>query len=180
MSTFIVRDVRLEGWKPAGDVIEVNYDTPLQWVMDCINRRASEDLIVKFMCHGLPGYLQFCYGSVPHPQCGNGVTVHDLSMFEQIRGSLKRLEFHSCLVARIGDCPECDGMTAYDGNYFCYRMAQTIKARVKASIHVQWYNDGTHEGGTPTGEGVNFGKWNGRVFTWGRKGNIIKTQDYPY
>jgi hypothetical protein len=172
--------VRLEGWKPAGDCLEVNFDTPLPWVIDCINRRASKDLIVKFMCHGLPGFLQFANGSTLHPQAGNGVTVHDLPFFEKIRGSLKRLEFHSCLVARIGSCPECDGMEGYDGNYFCYRMAQTIGAQVKASIHIQWYNDGTYKGGAPTGDGVNFGKWNGRVFTWSKKGKIIRTQDFPY
>ncbi len=161
MPVFIIRDVRLHGWKPAGDVIEVNFDTPISWVMHCIKQRASKDLVVKFMCHGSPGFLQFC----------KGITFIDLRFFKEIRGCLKRLELHACLVARIG---------SNDGNYLCYRLAQTIKASVKASIHTQWYNDGTYVGGAPTGNGVDFGKWNGRVFTWGPKGNIVRTQDFSY
>jgi hypothetical protein len=183
MPDFIIRDVRLQGWRPGGDVIEVNFDTPLQWIVDSINRRASEDLRVIIMCHGLPGYLQCANGVVGHPKVGNGITIDDLPTFEKIAGSLWRLEFYSCLVARIGTCPECGDHEGYDGNAFCFKMAKAIQAEVKASIHLQYYYDGT-KGiwwfRRPNGEGINFGEWNGRVFTWNRKGEIIQTQDYPY
>lgn len=183
MSTFIIRDVRLAGWKPAGDVIEVNFDTPLQWIVDCINRRASKDLIVKIMCHGLPGFLLCANGAVGHPTRGNGITADDIPTFQQIAGNLKRLELHACLVARIGSCYECENHVGYDGNYFCFKMAQAIQAEVKASIHLQKYNDGTTCGWfscRPNGDGIDFGQWNGRVFTWDKTGNIIKMQDFPY
>lgn len=183
MPKFIIRDVRLAGWKPLGDVIEVNYDTPLRWIMDCINRRASEDLRVIIMCHGLPGYLQCANGVAGHPTAGNGITADDIQTFEQIAGSVKRLELYACLVARIGGCPECGNHVGYDGNAFCFRLAKAIKARVKASIHLQYYYDGTVGSWIfrrPDGKGINFGEWNGKVFTWGKKGNIIKTQDFPY
>jgi hypothetical protein len=175
MSEFIVRDVRLHGWRPNGDTLEVNYDTPLSWVIKNIKSRANSNLVVKFMSHGLPGYLQFANGTKTHPQVGNGITIADLPSFNEIKGCLKRLEFHACLVARIGACPECDGLTAYDGNHFCYRMAQTIQAEVKASLHVQIYGTGN----SPTA-GIDFGKWQGRVFTWGPQGNVINTEDFPY
>lgn len=180
MAEFIVRDVRLPGWKPSGDTLEVNFDTPLQWVLDNIKTRASNDLVVKFMCHGLPGYLMFAQGAAAHPTAGNGVTVNDLAMFSQISGKLKRLEFHACLVARIGSCHECNGHTGYDGNYFCYRMAQTIGAEVKASIHLQYYQNGAYTSGAPIGTGINFKGWNGRVFTWNADGSIQKMEDFPY
>src|SRR5438132_658138 len=147
MSTFIIRDVRLNGWKPSGDVIEVNFDTPLSWLINSINSRKSDDLVVKIMCHGLPGFLMCGNGVSSHPTAGNGISIGDLTTFEKIKGSLKRLEFHSCLVARIGSCFECNGHAGYDGNYFCFRMAQTIGAEVKASIHLQYYQDGTNING---------------------------------
>ena len=186
MNTFIIRDVRLDGWRPAGDVVEVDSATPLGWIVDCINdrgKKAGGDLKVIIMCHGLPGFLMCANGAAPHPTAGNGITVNDLATFARIKGSLKRLEFYACLVARIGSCPECDGQIGYDGNFFCYRMAQTIDAEVKASIHLQYYYDGTVGRWIfrrPDGVGINFGEWNGRVFTWGPKGNIIEMRDYPY
>ena len=50
MHTFIWSDVRLKGWKPAGDVIESNLDTPLAWMINRINDRAERgvDLIQAF------------------------------------------------------------------------------------------------------------------------------------
>ncbi|MGI8641838.1 MAG: hypothetical protein ACR2MG_18060 [Pyrinomonadaceae bacterium] len=183
MSTFIIRDVRLEGWKPPGDVIEVNFDTPLQWLVDSINKRASSDLKVIIMCHGLPGYLQCANGIVGHPTVGNGITDADIPMFEKIAGSLWRLELYSCLVARIGGCPESGNDIGYDGNAFCFKLAQAIKAQVKASIHLQYYNDGTVGKWVfrrPNGKGINFRQWNGTVFTWNKNGKIISTEVFPY
>jgi hypothetical protein len=186
MHTFIVRDVRLHGYKPPGDVIEVNFDTPLQWIADSVNRRGSEhkgDVKVIFMCHGLPGYLQCANGKTGHPTCGNGITIDDLPFFEKMAGSVKRIEFYSCLVARIGGCPECGDHVGFDGNAFCFKVAKATQAEVKASIHLQYYNKG--EVGLwifkrPNGDGINFGEWNGKVFTWGKEGNIIDTQEFPY
>lgn len=186
MHTFIIRDVRLAGWKPPGDVLEVNYDTPIGWVMDSINNRSKEhggDLKVIMMCHGLPGFLQCANGTTLHPQIGNGISISDLPWFKKISGALKRLELYSCLVARIGSSPECGGATAYDGNAFCFKLAQTIQAEVKASIHLQYYNDGTvglWVFKRPNGNGINFGEWNGKVFTWDKTGKIIDTQEFPY
>jgi hypothetical protein len=122
MPIFIVRDVRLQGWRPNGDVLEVNFDTPLGWVLDNIVQRGGSDLTVQFMCHGLPGYLMFCKGSTGHPQAGPGLTSSDIGSFQKINGALKRLEFHSCLVARIGSCWEATSLgytMNYDGNAFC-------------------------------------------------------------
>lgn len=183
MHTFIWRDVRLKGWKPQGDVIESNFDTPLEWLINRINDRGAThngDVLVKIMCHGLPGYLQCCKGGFVHPTAGNGITEHDLKKFESIRGALRRLELHACLVARIGTAPECGNHTAYDGNAFCFKLAQTIGAEVKASIHVQHYDPGTYADGTSHGGGTSYEPWNGRVFTWDKTGTIINTEDFPY
>ena len=183
MHTFIIRDVRLNGWRPAGnDVLEVNFDTPIQWVFDCINNRSATyggDLRVKFMCHGLPGYLQFANGGFTHPELspGNGINASVLSKFTAITGKLKKLELHSCLVARMGSCFETTSLgftTVYDGNSFCFKLAQIIQAEVQASIHVQYYwgNDGSNA--------LRFSGWNGRVFTWNPSGSIKQMQDFPY
>jgi hypothetical protein len=186
MNEFIVRDVRLAGWKPRGDVVEVDAGTPLSWVIDCIKDRGSKsggDLKVILMCHGLPGFLSCASGAAKHPTGGAGISAADLHAFQAIRGSLKRLELYACLVARIGSCPECGGQVGYDGNAFCYQLAQSIQAEVKASIHLQYYQDGTVGGWIfrrPNGQGINFGEWNGTVYTWGPAGNISNTESFPY
>jgi hypothetical protein len=55
MHTFIIRDVRVAGWKPQGeDVLEVNYDTPISWIMESIKKRGKEhngDVKVMIICH---------------------------------------------------------------------------------------------------------------------------------
>jgi hypothetical protein len=194
-AVFIVHDVRLFGWKPHGDVLEVNGDTPLQWMIDSTIKRGKANngnLILKVMCHGLPGFLQCCRGALQHPTLNakvtdpakgglyigpgkGGISINDLDQMKQLAGHVKLIEFHSCLVARIGQCPEANGHQCYDGNAFCFRLAQTTQAEVMASIHIQWYWTGKG----PT-NGMHFGDWNGLVFTWGPPGNIIATTSYPY
>jgi hypothetical protein len=192
-AVFIVHDVRLFGWKPLGDVLEVNGDTPLQWVIDNVISRGRSNggnLVLKIMSHGLPGFVQCARGAFSHPTLqdvydpakGNlyigpgkgGISLSDLASFRQINGCVKRIEFHSCLVARIGPCFEANGHVCYDGNAFCFQLAQATSAEVRAGIHLQYYWKGTAAGG------MHFGKWNGRVFTWGPPGNIIDLKDYPY
>jgi hypothetical protein len=191
---FIVHDVRLFGWKPAGDVLEVNGDTPLDWVLHNINVRGKPlggNMIVKFMAHGLPGFVQFARGRFQHPTLAtnvvdpdkgglhigpgkSGICRTDLTDFQKIKGSLKRLEFHSCLVSRIGPCHEANGHISYDGNEFCFRLAQNIGAEVRASAHLQYYwPDNGHQN-------MDFAEWNGLVTTWGPMGNILTTQMFPF
>jgi hypothetical protein len=186
MSTVIFRDVRLNGYRPSGDAIDVNFDTPLQFLIDQTVVRGKANggnLLVQIMCHGLPGFLQCCRGANAHPTAGNGITSADLPTFKSLKGHVARIELHACLVARMGPCFESTSLghtVGYDGNALCFKLAQTTGAQVKASIHIQWYNDGTYQGGASNGKGTSFGHWNGRVFTWDKTGTIVDTNDYPY
>ncbi len=192
---FIVHDVRLFGWKPSGDVLEVNGDTPLRWVIDNVISRGKANngnLVLKIMAHGLPGFVQCAMGRFQHPTLaasvvdpnkGNlyigpgkgGICRTDLTDLAALKGHVKTIEFHSCLVARIGPCFEANGHVCYDGNEFCYKLAQATGAHVRASIHLQYY----WAGGGPN-NGMHFGTWNGRVFNWAPEGNIEGIEDYPY
>ncbi|MFN2531627.1 MAG: peptidoglycan-binding protein [Pyrinomonadaceae bacterium] len=194
-SIFIVHDVRLFGWKPIGDVLEVNVDTPLQWLIDNVVSRGTGsggNQILKIMSHGLPGFVQCARGAFQHPTLPTSITdpakgdlyigpgkggmsAYDLDALSQLNGKVKRIEFHSCLVARIGTCFEANGHTCYDGNAFCFQLAQRTAAEVRASIHLQWYWCGSGPN-----NGMHFGTWNGLVFTWGPAGNIIESKPYPY
>jgi hypothetical protein len=193
-AVFIVHDVRLFGWKPVGDVLEVNGDSPLQWVIDSTIGRSKANggnLILKIQSHGLPGFVQCSRGAFLHPTLpttitdptkGNliigpgkgGISIGDLKTFSQLKGQVKRIEFHSCLVARMGPCFEANGHACFDGNAFCFQLAQVTQAEVRASIHLQYYWGGSQA------SGMHFGKWNGLVFTWGPEGNIIRTESFPY
>ena len=116
----------------------------------------SGNLILKIMSHGLPGFVQCCRGAFRHPTLDDkvvdpdkgglyigpgksGICIADIETFSQLKGYVKHLEFHSCLVARIGTYPEANGHKCYDGNAFCFRLAQATQAEVKASIHLQTY-----------------------------------------
>lgn len=183
---FIVRDVRLAGYKPHGDVLEVDQNSPLRWIIDNIKTRAGMypgNLKVIFMAHGLPGFIQCGMGAFTHPTAGPGITVADLRLFDEIRGGVEQLSIYSCLVARIGTCPECSGHAGYDGNQFCFMLAQRTQSKVKASIHLQYYFNGTQGVWIfkrPNGKGITFGQWNGTVFTWGPSGAIIYRETFPY
>jgi hypothetical protein len=98
-----------------------------------------------------------------------------LNELGRLKGHVNRIEFHSCLVARMGPCAEANGHTCYDGNAFCFRLAQATGAEVRASIHLQYY----WLGSSPL-LGMHFGNWNGTVFTWGPAGNIVSMQQFPY
>jgi hypothetical protein len=189
---FTVRDVRLFGWKPAGDVLEVNGDTPLKWMIDSTIDRGKKNggnLVLKIMAHGLPGFVQCCRGRFSHPTLPDkvmnnktyigpgkgGISVSDLNEFRPLAGHVKRIEFHSCLVARIGPCFEANGHTGYDGNQFCFMLAQAIQGEVSASIHLQYYWEGKG-----VNQGMDFGHWNGLVFKWGPMGNIVGKKQFPY
>ena len=193
-AVFIVHDVRLFGWRPGGDVLEVNGDTPLNWVINNVVTRGKANggnLVLKIMAHGLPGFVQCARGALLHPTLqdvydpnkddlyigpGNGgISIADLRPLSALKGHVRRIEFHSCLVARMGPCFEANGHVCYDGNAFCYQLAQVTGAEVRASIHLQYY----WKGSGPNG-GMHFGTWNGRVFTWGPLGNITAMDDFPY
>ena len=180
-----MRDVRLHGYKPHGDVLEVDENTPLPWVIDNIIDRGKAvggKMRVIFMAHGLPGFVQCARGSFIHPTAGGGLTVADMHQFDKIKGSVEDISFYSCLVARIGTCPEGNGHVGYDGNQFCYTLAQRTQARVKASIHLQYYYNGTKKTWKfvrPDGTGITFGHWNGTVFTWAPSGAIVYREQFP-
>jgi hypothetical protein len=182
---FIVRDVRLAGYRPNGDVIEVTGDTPFRYVIDMIidrGRTRNGNVRAIFMAHGLPGFIQCANGRMPHPTAGPGIGITDLDQFSRLKGYIKQITFYSCLVARIGTCFECGGDEGYDGNAFCYRLAKATNARVKASIHLQYYDEGAanYSFKRPNGQAIQFGHWNGTVFTWGPDGSIIRTEQWPY
>jgi hypothetical protein len=185
LKSYIIRDTRLHGYRPTGDVLEVDSGTPVGYMMDMILNRSKKcggNLKVIFMAHGLPGFIQCGMGAHKHPAT-TGISIADLGQFAKIRGAIKQISIYSCLVARTGSCAECGNLEAYDGNLFCYQLAQTTQARVKASLHLQFYQDGTTKKWTfrrPDGGGLRFGIWNGTVFTWGPEGNIISREDFPY
>ncbi|HKO49052.1 MAG TPA: hypothetical protein VJV79_15075 [Polyangiaceae bacterium] len=85
----------------------------------------------------------------------------------KLAGKVSAIEIHSCLVARTGTSPECNGHIGYDGNWFCSRLAQVAKATVAASWDIQ-FGAGSQDCG-----------WAGAVLTYGPKGNVLKRDDYP-
>jgi hypothetical protein len=104
---------------------------------------------------------------VDHPTAGSGITAADISTLAKLAGKVTSIEIHACLVARIGTCSECGGHQGFDGNAFCFKLAQATKARVKASLHIQ-FGAGNEDCG-----------WAGTVFAWNSKGAIINRTDYP-
>ena len=167
MAILVFRDLRLEG-KYVSDLAfqPVDEAVTLKWMVNRIQREKGK-VQLQIWSHGLPGYVMCGKGSVAHPTAGPGLTIHDLSEFAKLAGKVSSIEIHSCLVARIGTSPECNGHVGYDGNWFCSRLAQVTKATVAASWDIQ-FGSGNQDCG-----------WAGAVLTYGSKGNVLKRENYP-
>lgn len=167
MSFLMITDKRLGRVMPPRTYnVEVDETFDLRWLADLVLSQPHAITLI-FSSHGRPGFAQCCKGAVAHPTAGPGISVHDLPTFARMRKKINAIEFRSCLVARIGTAPECQGEVGWDGNAFCYRLAQAARATVKASLHLQY------------GDSGEFCGWAGTVFTWGASGSIINRTDYP-
>ena len=167
MAIVVFRDLRLAGKFVADTAFRpVDENTNLDWIVkQCLKERGTVQL--QFWSHGLPGYVQCGRGVADHPTAGPGITAADIATLARLAGKVTSIEFRCCLVARIGTCFECGGHRGYDGNAFCFRVAQAVRATVKASLHLQ-YGEGNQDCG-----------WAGTVFTWNAKGQIVNRNDYP-
>ena len=80
-----------------------------------------ETLILN--AHGEPGKIKL----------GQNITRKEVKEFRRLRGLVKRIWIVACEVAKMQNPG-----TITDGNWFCYRLAQEAKAKVKASAAVQY------------------------------------------
>lgn len=163
----VVRDVRLEGWKPNGSaVLEVNHDTPLTWPIKWASDKAAESKktsYLRLMSHGYPGGMQFAH---------EHIKKDTIVLFSQLKGLFAGIDLLACGTAAIDD-GGC-GCGGGDGNFLCYRLAQTTASYVRASRHTQVYGHGNGPD-----NGVDFGEWQGTVVTWNPKGEIEKIEESP-
>lgn len=158
----VYRDVRLLGNRPAGDtVIEVNVDTPLQFFLDSAAAAAAHTAArvrLKLMAHGAPAFVQFCR---------ENLSTANLPLLAVLRDKLTAgVDLFTCSVAFIGP-----GIS--DGNAFCSRMAQILNTSVRASTAKQFYTLGS------AGSGLDFGRWEGTVLTYGPRGDVINVEHTP-
>ena len=158
----VYRDVRLEGFRPAGDtVIEVNFDTPLQFFLDTagdVPTHTAQPVRLKIMAHGTPGHVRFCREEL---------SLANVSALSVLRDKFASgVDLCACEVAFIA-------AGQGDGNVFCSRMAQTLGTSVRASTAIQIYNLGT------AGSGLDFGGWEGTVLTYGPRGDVVNVEHAP-
>ncbi|MGW7610497.1 peptidoglycan-binding domain-containing protein [Streptomyces sp. NPDC054766] len=158
----VYRDVRLLGNRPAGDtVIEVNFDTPLQWFLDSSAdtvAHTAEPVRLKLMAHGAPAFVQFCR---------ENLSLANLPVLAVLRDKFAMgVDLYSCSAAFIAPG---NG----DGNVFCSRMAQTLNTYVRASTATQVYTLGS------AGSGLDFGRWEGTVLTYGPRGDVVNVENSP-
>jgi hypothetical protein len=183
MQDLIIRDVRLEGARPAGnEVLEVDANTPLDWPISWLLSKSTAyggDVRARIMAHGIGFYSAATVGNygVSHPQysqggagiqfCKQGIRLATLDKFVPLRGKLPRIDILGCGAAYI--TPGLENREG-DGNLLCYRLAQIIQATVRASTATQVYD--------PDGA-INFGKWEGTVLTYAPSGAVIKVESAP-
>ena len=103
--------------------------------------------------HGEPGKIKL----------GQYITRNDVREFRRLRGLVKRIWIVACEVAMIKKAG-----TITDGNWFCYRLAQEARAKVKASGAVQYSYPNLY-----VVDFVPWGfidDWEQPVYRWNRKG----------
>lgn len=180
MHTLIWRDVRLEGWRPnEGDktkVVECNFDTPLSWFVSYssgyadMTRKEKNDIVqLKIMAHGR--YLDG-NGGYGLEFCQDDLSVNTLARISGLRGKFAGgVELYACGAAAV---TPGSGVGVGNGAIFCRRLAMTLATNVTASDTPQIYGKGTGPK-----DGLDFGKWQGNVFTWDKNGALIKKEVYP-
>jgi hypothetical protein len=180
MHTLIWRDVRLKGWRPnEGDktkVMECNFDTPLSWFVtysssyaDTTKKEKNDIVLLKLMAHGR--YLDG-NGGYGVEFCKDDLSVLTLAQISGLRGKFAAgVELYACGAAAV---TPGSGVDLGNGAIFCRRLAMTLATNVKASDTPQLYGMGTGPK-----NGIDFGKWQGNVFTWDKNGILIKKEIYP-
>jgi peptidoglycan hydrolase-like protein with peptidoglycan-binding domain len=170
----VYRDVRLLGWRPKGDtVIEVNFDTPLQWFIDSssdVANKNSNAVRLKLMAHGYtgPGGSQ---GGGGIQFCREDLSLSNLDRLRPLYGKfMAGVDVYACGVAYI--TPGYEGKVG-DGNVFCSRMAQILGTHVRASTATQYYGLGS------ASSGLEFGRWEGTVLTYGPRGDVVNVEHAP-
>jgi hypothetical protein len=158
----VYRDVRLLGERPAGDtVIEVNFDTPLQFFLDSAAdtvAHTAQVVRLKLLAHGSPGNVLFCR---------ENLSLANLPLLAVLRDAfLSGVDLFTCSAAFIAP-------GRGDGNLFCSRMAQTLNTFVRASTATQVYTLGS------SGSGLDFGRWEGTVLTYGPRGDVVNVEHAP-
>jgi hypothetical protein len=181
MPEMIIRDVRVEGPRPKGNlVLEVAGNTPLSWPLLWVASEAGNEgnSLLKIIAHGLGIYVASLAGNygarVPVVSqggsglkfCREGITLATLPQFSAWRGKLRQIEILGCGAAYI--TPGYEGKEG-DGNLLCSRLAQITQANVRASTATQMYNLAT----------MDMGSWEGTVLTYGPLGDVIRVEQAP-
>lgn len=178
MHMLTVWDRRLKGYQPQGDTARSVDGTTSITDFVAMARGVAEqhdnEVYLRICCHGrdLSGN-----GSI---QGGNGLLFcagdlgwERLNYLLPLRGKFRGgVDLLACGAAYI--TPGYGGRGSGDGNFFCFRMAQVLATNVRASTATQKYAlDGYNVFGPG---GIDFGKWEGTVLTYGPKGDVIKVE----
>lgn len=178
MQNLIWRDVRLNGWKPnepkGTKVMECNLDTPLQWFVDYSKSfsetfKGKDNVSLKLMAHG---YYTAGSGGYGIQFCKEDLKITNLEKLYPLRDRFKGgVTLFSCGAAAI-----TPGSGAGNGNgaILCRRIAMILNTNVTAADAKQLYGMGTG----PT-HGIDFGKWQGNVFTWDKNGKLLTKETHP-
>jgi hypothetical protein len=136
-------------------------DTPLQWFLDSSAydaAHAADPVRLKLMAHGAPAYVQFCHENL------FTTTLPQLGVLKD--KFIAGVDLYACSVAFVGPGDS-------DGNVFCYTMAKTLNTCVRASTATQEYTLGS------AGSGLDFGRWEGTVLTYGPTGRVVNVENAP-
>jgi hypothetical protein len=180
----VIRDVRLKGFRPKGDsVLEVNVDTPISWPIAWAVEKAKKFGDEHFMFLRIMSHAYMCskgsQGGCGIQFCDEDINLQSLYRFQLLcRTEGKRLfpyyrgiDLLGCGVAYI--TPGSEGKHG-DGNILCSRMAQFTQSHVRSSTAAQTYSEGTNDN-----PNLDFGDWEGTVYTYGPKGDVVKVEQAP-
>lgn len=188
--------------------VGVDDGTPLQTFFNRvieISRNYGGIGNLKIMAHGLEGYdheggygILFCRENINLEtigQAGDEEAGIAPSGFGLIRDMVETITLYVCASAASSRSITLTDGTTISGNGFemCRRIAVNARAAVVASSEAQAYdstptavrtfgspNDPTgYCVGTPRALPLDFGEWEGRVYTFNEYGNIIQETVYP-
>lgn len=189
--------------------VMVDDGTPLQTFFNRVRRISGQHggiSNLKIMAHGLEAYdhdggygILFCRENINLDtvgQAGDEAAGIEPSGFGLIRDMVETITLYVCAPAAVSRTVTLTDGRTMSGNGFemCRRMAINARATVIASSEAQAYEStrttartlgapddswGLFCVGTPRTLPLDFGQWEGRVFTFDENGNVVDEDLYP-
>lgn len=131
-----------------------------------IAHSAGNRVRVRILAHGFEDHAS--RGGWGIQICNEGLNLSTVGQLQVWKGHVQEIWIYSCAAA---DQARTRGLPG-DGMALCSQVAANSGAIVRAAEETQWYTQGG-------GALIDFGRWEGKVYTFSPHGRVMDVHDSP-